>query len=213
MSKAQRQARLAELRDAQERADRRRRRLMILIGALVAAALVIPAAVIITGEQRRQADEESSLQEALEQPLPGVVEVPEQDATHVLEDIEYGTLLPPMGGPHDPVWQDCGFYDAPVRNENAVHSLEHGAVWIAYSESLPDDDVAVLRDLVTEHSYLLVSPYPELSSALVATAWGVQLELDDVDDERLAVFVARYLQGPQTPEPGAACSGGTAATV
>jgi hypothetical protein len=213
MSKAQRQAQLAELRRAQQSADRRRRRLVIVVGALAAAALVIPAAVIITGEQRRQAEEEAALQEAVGQPLPGVVEVPEQEATHVLEDVDYGTLLPPSGGAHDPVWQDCGFYDAPVRNENAVHSLEHGAVWIAYSESLPDDDVSDLRDLTDEHSYLLVSPYPELSGPLVATAWGVQLELDGVDDERLDVFIARYLQGPQTPEPGAACSDGTAATI
>ena len=33
-------------------------------------------------------------------------------------------------GEHNPVWQNCGFYNKPVRDESAVHSLEHGAVWI-----------------------------------------------------------------------------------
>lgn len=213
MSKAARQARLAELQAAQRKTDRRRRRLIILIAVIVAAALVIPTAVIITGEQRRQAARDEALQAAVTAPLPGVVEEPEQDASHVRDDVDYGTSRPPMGGPHDPVWQDCGFYDAPVRNENVVHSLEHGAVWVTYSETLADDDVAALRSLAGEHSYLLVSPYPGLSGPLVATAWGVQLELDGVDDDRLEVFIARYLQGPQTPEPGAACSGGTSATL
>ena len=27
---------------------------------------------------------------------------------------------PPVGGDHAPVWQNCGFYDAPVRTENAA---------------------------------------------------------------------------------------------
>lgn len=209
MSKAQRQDRLAEFRAAQERADRRKRRLIILVAAVAAAALVIPAAVIITGEQRRQ----SAVADAAGRPIDGVVEVPGLEGDHVTDDVDFGTELPPLGGSHDAVWQDCGFYDAPVRDENAVHSLEHGAVWLTYSESLPEGDVAVLRALADEHAYLLASPYPELSGPLLATAWGVQLELDGVDDDRLAVFIARYLQGPQTPEPGAACSGGTAATV
>src|SRR5512134_555969 len=44
---------------------------------------------------------------------------------------------PPAGGVHDDTWQNCGIYDQPVRNEDAVHSLEHGAVWLAYLPDLP----------------------------------------------------------------------------
>ena len=36
---------------------------------------------------------------------------------------------PPTNRGHSPSWQNCGFYSFPVQNENAVHSLEHGAVW------------------------------------------------------------------------------------
>ena len=115
---------------------------------------------------------------------------------------------PPVGGEHNPVWQNCGFYDKPVADENAVHSLEHGAVWIAYGTALPRDQIGQLRALTQGHTHLLVSPHPDLDSPIVASAWGKQLVLEEADDPDLERFVRAYSQGPQTPEPGAPCSGG-----
>ena len=115
---------------------------------------------------------------------------------------------PPVGGVHSSIWQNCGVYDQPVRNENAVHSLEHGAVWLAYRPDLPAAAVDTLRGLARGHDHVLVTPYPNLPHAVVATAWGLQLPVEDASDPRLPLFVARYEKGPQTPEPGAACDGG-----
>jgi hypothetical protein len=116
---------------------------------------------------------------------------------------------PPVGGDHASVWQDCGFYASAVASEQAVHSLEHGAVWVTYDPELPEDQLTALRELAADNGYLLVSPLWGLPSPVVASAWGVQLELPSAGDRRLPAFVARYQQGPQTPEPGAPCSGGT----
>ena len=55
------------------------------------------------------------------------------------------------------MWQNCGFYSEPVQDENAVHALEHGAVWITYSPNLPDDQVQTLRNLTASGKYLLVT--------------------------------------------------------
>jgi hypothetical protein len=115
---------------------------------------------------------------------------------------------PPAGGEHDPVWQNCGFYSEPVRDENAVHSLEHGAVWIAYSPDLPQDEVETLRDIAGGQDYVLVSPYEGLPSPVVATAWGKQLRLDSAEDPDLERFIGAFRQGPDTPESGAPCTGG-----
>ncbi len=82
---------------------------------------------------------------------------------------------PPAGGVHSAVWQNCGIYDQPVRNENAVHSLEHGAVWLAYRPDLPAAAVETLRNLARGHGHVLLAPYPDLPHAVVATAWGLQL--------------------------------------
>jgi hypothetical protein len=115
---------------------------------------------------------------------------------------------PAVGGIHDPTWQNCGIYDKALRNENAVHSLEHGAVWITYQPALSADSVEYLRSLARGHAAVLLSPYPDLTKPVVANAWGLQLPLDDPRDSRLQLFIARYENGPQTPEPGAVCTGG-----
>jgi hypothetical protein len=109
------------------------------------------------------------------------------------------------------MWQTCGLYDKPIRDENAVHSLEHGAVWITYLPNLPNlpqDEIERLRDLTESNDYVLVSPYPDLDSPVVASAWGKQLALESAEDPALERFIQVYVQGPQTPEPGAPCSGG-----
>ena len=86
--------------------------------------------------------------------------------------------------------------------------MEHGAVWITYQPDLSAADVAQLRNLVRGHAYLILSPYPGLPARVVASAWGVQLQAAGPGDPRLASFIKTYEQGPQTPEPGAPCSGG-----
>jgi hypothetical protein len=116
--------------------------------------------------------------------------------------------LPPVGGVHSPRWQNCGIYDQPVEAKNAVHSMEHGAVWITYHPDLPTGEVESLREQARDQSYLLLSPYPDLTSDVVLSAWGIQLEVDSVDDERIGQFIDQYRLGPQTPEYGAACDGG-----
>jgi hypothetical protein len=92
----------------------------------------------------------------------------------------------------------------------AVHALEHGAVWVTYRPNLAATDVATLRTLVRGRDYVLVTPWADASLAhpVIAVAWGLRLALDDAADPRLAEFVARYADGPQTPEPGAPCRGG-----
>jgi hypothetical protein len=131
---------------------------------------------------------------------------------HSTETVAY-TESPPVGGLHDPAWQTCGFYDAPVRSENVVHSLEHGAVWITYRPELPADQIDQLRRLAGTDDYLLISPYEDQESPIVATAWNNQLEIESTSDPRLSEFITIFLQGPQTPEFGATCSGGRTETV
>lgn len=140
-------------------------------------------------------------------PVPvGVKKFTVTDRRHVQTSVAY-PQDPPVGGAHAPVPQTCGFYERPVRKENAVHSLEHGAVWITYRRATPEQQLDALRNLVHERTYVLVSPYPNLPAPVVASAWGRQLRLDSARDPRLKQFVAAYRLGSQAPESGAPCRG------
>lgn len=230
-SRDERRAAAAALRAEQERAERRRRRLIVAVVSAVVLALVVPVVVLLV----TRSQEQSRIAAAAAKPIVGERDVEVGSAEHVTGDVPYetaaptaapsavatdpaepaavGTRLPPVGGDHDPTPQNCGFYDQPVRDENAVHSLEHGAVWLAYRVDLDGADIARLKEIAQGTPYVLASPYDDLAAPIVATAWGVQLELQDTSDERLDAFLARYVQGEQTPEPGAACSGGVGTPI
>lgn len=140
-----------------------------------------------------------------EQPIEDVVQFPRpargHDDTLIFETSE----VPPAGGEHYNIWQNCGIYAEPIQTGNAVHSMEHGALWITYQPDLPSEQIDTLAELVRGQSFLLLSPYPGQRSAVVLTAWGFQLEVDSADDGRIEDFIERYLLGPTTPELGGAC--------
>ncbi len=133
------------------------------------------------------------------------IEVPSRN--HVEGKVGYDRL-PPVGGDHDAVWQNCGFYTTGVPNERAVHSMEHGAVWITYEPGTSEADVTYLRDLANGQPHVLVSVLPDNPAPLVATAWGRQLYLQRADDPRLEQFVAAFRLGSNAPERGGPCDGG-----
>ena len=144
---------------------------------------------------------------------PGTQEYTVRSAGHVEGSVDY-EQDPPVGGDHAAVWQNCGFYDEPIRVEQGVHSLEHGAVWITYDPGLDDADLAAVRRLA-EEPYVLASPWSTspLPAPIVLSAWGVQLATDDVSSDAVLEFVSTYRQAASAPEPGAPCTGGDGGTM
>jgi hypothetical protein len=107
------------------------------------------------------------------------------------------------------VWADCTgtVYPDPIRSENAVHSLEHGAIWITYRPDLPADQVDELTKKVEGVSQMLMSPYPGLKSPISLQSWGHQLFVDSASDERVDDFIDDLrLNTVTTPEFGASCT-------
>lgn len=116
-------------------------------------------------------------------------------------------MNPPVGGDHNPAWLNCGVYTVTLPAELAVHSLEHGAVWITYLPDLPADQVTTLKALTKAGDFRLLSPNPGQDSPIIMTAWGVQLKLQSTDDPRVQEFIGRYENPTDGPEYGAPCSG------
>ncbi|WP_281892871.1 DUF3105 domain-containing protein [Phytohabitans aurantiacus] len=133
--------------------------------------------------------------------------------SHVTSPVTY-PMTPPAGGPHFGQWQNCvgDVYNAPIVDGNAVHSLEHGAVWITYQPSLGSSDVEKLAAKVRGQAYMMMSPYPGQTSPISLQAWGYQVTVDDADDDRIDEFIRRFRQ-TATMEPGATCASGITTTT
>jgi hypothetical protein len=171
---------------------KRKQTLSIVIGAVLIVGAII-ALVIISGAGAK---------------IEGIFDFGAQERGHDEGVVFAAASLPPVGGTHSPRWQTCGIYDQPLESKNAVHSMEHGAVWITYRPELPAAEIEILQELVQGQNYLLLSPFPNLSNDVVLTAWGIQLPVESVADERISQFIDEYRLGPQTPEFGATCDNG-----
>lgn len=170
----------------------------------VAAAVAVVVVLAVVWLVSRGGDDTTTSVGAAK--TPGVETFTVASREHVQGTVEY-PQSPPVGGNHNPVWQNCGFYDAAIPNERGVHSMEHGAAWITYRPDLDAGSVTKLRSLAQE-PYTVVSPFDGLGAPVVVSAWGRQLRLDGPDDPRLGQFLTEFREGSETPEPGAPCSGG-----
>ncbi|QRN78963.1 MAG: DUF3105 domain-containing protein, partial [Nocardiopsis sp. BM-2018] len=143
----ERRARAAALREAQRKKERRAKALKITgISVAAAAVLGLLGTAIFMEFRSRNID--------------GVQEYAVGDFSHVEigEVVDYDQS-PPVGGQHWPSWQNCGVYGEPVTPELAVHSMEHGAVWITYDPELPEEEVQTLQNFYNPGDYLVISPY------------------------------------------------------
>jgi len=126
--------------------------------------------------------------------------------THVEGAVDY-PQNPPAGGSHNQYWLNCGIYDEPQQDEYAVHSLEHGAIWVTYdAATVSDAGLSKLKGQLPS-SYVILSPYVGLPTPIVLSAWNAQLQLEDAGDPRIREFFEEYWRSQNVPEPGASCTG------
>ncbi|CAL9424027.1 hypothetical protein SUDANB120_01907 [Streptomyces sp. enrichment culture] len=208
-----RQARIAEMRRAERARERRNKILAISVSTALVAGLVGFGAWVLL---QQKAEEKAAARAAETARTTPVAAEQSWDAkslgrNHVETPVSY-PMNPPVGGDHHPRWMNCdgNVYKEPVPRENAVHSLEHGAVWVTYNDKAPAADVAELARTVENTPYSLMSPVADQPGAIMLSAWGKQVTVDSASDPRVKQFFTKYVQGPQTPEPGAACTMGVA---
>lgn len=188
--------------------------LFVAVGVLAAAIIGYGAWAVYQGA-RSWEDRASDIQglvnyresnPAAVAPLPG-------KESHAWGPVEYTVVKPPVGSTHNYNWQNCqgDVYDAPIASEHAVHSMEHGAVWVTYQPDLPADQVEKLAAKVRGNEYMMMSPYEGLDKPISLQAWGYQLKVDNADDARIDEFIKALRQNASV-EPGATCAQGITAT-
>lgn len=199
---ARRAEKVAQLKKKQA-AEKRNRLIAIVIGSVAVVAVIGLVITLVVSSGARSISSDGASTGAIK----GLQTYDNLTQTHVDGTVDYAQT-PPVGGDHAAAWLNCGIYDQPVPTENAVHDLEHGAVWVTYNpDEVTGDDLTALRNSVP-NTYITMSPWPDLQAPVVASAWGAQVELTGVDDKRLGRFIRQYRQSPDAPERGALCTGG-----
>ena len=208
---ARRAEKVAKLKDQQKKEKRNR---FIIIGVSILAILAILATVVLViVQQANKPDPAAITVDGVEtwtleagNHVDAAAGVDPANPPTVDYEADYG-MNPPAGGNHWAGWLNCGIYTEVQQNERAVHALEHGAIWVTYDPAvLSEEEISTLQNSVPS-TYMIVSPYPDLPTPVVASAWGYQVQLDGVDDPRLAEFITKYKENPDGPEYGAACTG------
>ncbi|MFB7933313.1 DUF3105 domain-containing protein [Streptomyces sp. NPDC056039] len=202
-----RKARIEEMRRAERARERRSRVITITLSVVIVAGLAGFGAYALN-----KADEKDEQQAAAaKKPVRGekTWNAKKLGREHVQTAVDY-PMNPPVGGDHSQAWMTCDgtVYTKAIGKENAVHSLEHGAVWVTYNDKAADADVKALGDKVSRTPYTLMSPVDDQAGKIMLSAWGYQLTVDKASDPRVEQFLTKYVQGSQTPEPGAACTNG-----
>ncbi|MFF8034097.1 DUF3105 domain-containing protein [Streptomyces sp. NPDC016626] len=212
-SSASRTARIEEMRRAEKARERRNRILVIAAGVVVVTGLVVGGVVLVQSQSDDGGGSAAGDSKNSGEFVTGEDGVRKWQGTlgrnHVTKAVDY-PVSPPVGGDHNPVWMNCNgdVYTDEINNTNAVHSLEHGAVWVTYNADAEKADVDALAAKVKKTPYTLMSPVDGQQEPLMLTAWGHQRAVTGADDPDVDAFLEKFVQGEQTPEPGAACTNG-----
>ena len=130
--------------------------------------------------------------------------MPQEGATHVQE----GTRAlyqsnPPTSGNHWSTPLRDGIYETEKPDEGAIHSLEHGRVWITYKPSIGEEAIAALKDAIKGQFGTIVSPRVANETDIALAAWTrldtFNLNEDGtLDAKRVREFIQRYRnKGPE----------------
>lgn len=139
-----------------------------------------------------------------EPPRPGI-EQSDNGNEHV-DSKEYGGDQPPTSGPHaGPIaW---GMYDTEVRDDQVIHNMEHGGVYVSYQPGLPKDQIEKLTNLLSEPfsnpkfqpKKVILAPRAANKSPIVLSSWLRSEELESYDQSKIEDYIERNLG--KSPEP------------
>lgn len=106
---------------------------------------------------------------------------------------------PPTSGWHYVVPADWGVYDKPLVDEQALHNLEHGGIWISY-KGIDDQTKENLNKIAKANSgSVIMSPREANDSKIILASWTRLEKLDGYDEAKILEFISRNKN--KSPEP------------
>ncbi len=145
--------------------------------------------------------------QAVSTPVAGTQEFKIVGRNHVNAGTSVNTYNsnPPTSGPHWSSPAKGGVYDNQLPDEQLVHNLEHGYIWISYRPSATDsagiseDDKKKLAEVVTGDNWkMILEPRVQDDTKIALAAWGRFLKMDNLDINKVKDFIKTYRnRGPE----------------
>lgn len=128
-------------------------------------------------------------------------EFPSEGQEHIAVGAEhkpYGTN-PPTSGPHYVQPAAWGVYGEPLPDEQIIHNLEHGGIWLAYKD-VDEETKAVLEDIGRRNpNSVIVTPRPANDAPIAVVSWTRLMKMDTLDRAQIEQFIRHNKN--KSPEP------------
>lgn len=129
--------------------------------------------------------------------------IPEQGREHIAIGAPHAAYNsnPPTSGPHYGQEADWGVYQAELPDEQVLHNLEHGGIWISYN-NVDAETIAKIETLAQQYpNKLIVGPRSKNDAKIVLASWTRLLQLDQFDEATIVNFIKANKN--RSPEPNA----------
>lgn len=126
---------------------------------------------------------------------------PSQGQTHIEIGATHPTYNsnPPSSGHHYAKPADWGVYQTELPDEQLVHNLEHGGIWISYKD-IDAETKSKIEDFAKQHpNKMIVTPRAKNDKKIALASWTRLLTLDAFDEATASAFVSANKN--QAPEP------------
>lgn len=190
------------------------RRVPVLVWFLAPTVLILAVGIWFLSKGTTPVDETKP--QAVSRPVAGVQEFAIAGSNHVGAGTPVTTYNsnPPTSGPHWPEPVKNGVYDTQFPDEQMIHNLEHGYIWISYLPStseatsgaapgISEDEKKKLSQLAAADNWKVVlGPRAANDTRIILAAWGRLLKMNDLDEAKIKEFISVYRnRGPEkTPE-------------
>lgn len=106
---------------------------------------------------------------------------------------------PPTSGWHYSEPASWGIYNRELSDEQVVHNLEHGGIWISYKD-IDEETRLKLEKLAYRYpKSAILTPRAKNDGKISLAAWGRVLKLEAFDEGLIEQFIKKYRN--KSPEP------------
>lgn len=106
---------------------------------------------------------------------------------------------PPTSGSHYAQPADWGVYQKELPDEQAIHNLEHGGIWISYKD-IDEKTKSDLEAIGKRYSgSVIVTPRSANDAKIVLASWGRLEKLENFDETKIVDFIRANKN--KSPEP------------